>query len=430
MTTLCNQTRAWWKGPLKSPRVSPVVVVVSYFSTQKRSSSPPLSRRRTVSVMASCSMFENVGGIETAKTVAIQRAKERRNPPSKPLPYALTKLMSSDPEEQSPSKVKLGPRSNRPPVPSLPNSATTTPIHDETSEETKKAALASGLKSPPDTKTVPSLPAKTGRAALGPRPTRPPVPPPVDSATTPPHERVSKSSKPPPPSTLPKRNTSPVKAPSQAKTSPTKAYRLPTTSFSPPTDIPPRFCPSTERKASASSLPPRTVQRVPPPIPSPYSSNALELLKNRSWTLDSGGGSEPAPPTSRKLAPSLSNPSTLTRDVSPRRGVGQTLPTSFPSSAAASSTGTAPSPSKYNSAVTTAPPKAPVYEEIKDWIKGHDGEQCMANPRAVTMPISGWTVPQSMEGAVVHSRSDSSDADEYVDMKSFLEEESSGKLCM
>ena len=377
--------------------------------------------------MASCSLFESAEDIKAAKTAAIQRAKERRKPPNKPLPYALTKKMvSSDPEatplqEQGPNKVKLGPRSSRPPVPSPPTNSVTTSTHDETLE---KASLALGLKSPPEAKAGPPLPAKSGRAGLGVRPTRPPVPPPADPVTTPPHERAAKLSKPLPPSLPPKRNSSPMKGPTQARTtSPTKAYRLPTTPLSPPTHPPPQFCPkspSTERKTFASSLPPRTVQRAPPIIPSPYSSNALELLKNRSLTLENSN--EPA----RKLVPSHNIPSSLTRDVSPRRGLSQTPPTSLHNSAAVSST---PSPSKYNSGIPTAPPKAPVYEEINDWIiKGPDDEQCRTYPRAVPTTISGWTIPHGLGGAVVHPRSDSSDADEYVDMKSFLAEESCGKL--
>jgi hypothetical protein len=80
---------------------------------------------------------------------------------------------------------------------------------------------------------------------------------------------------------------------------------------------------------------------------------------------------------------------------------------------------------RFNPAVTTTTQTPPLYEEIKDWIKpvsaGH--ELCPVNPR--TGGNSGWCMP---DGAVIHPRSDSSDTDEYVDMKSFLGDRAISKL--
>lgn len=51
-----------------------------------------------------------------------------------------------------------------------------------------------------------------------------------------------------------------------------------------------------------------------------------------------------------------------------------------------------------------------MYEEIKNWIVGSD------HPDAPKFSGAGLSVP----GCSTHVRSDSSDVDEYVDMKSFL----------
>lgn len=93
-------------------------------------------RSKTISVVppTDSTATKSILDIESAKAAAVQRAKERRKPPSKPLPYALSSkraldlATASQQQEGAASKGLSSEQSRQPSIPPKPNSSPVKPI--------------------------------------------------------------------------------------------------------------------------------------------------------------------------------------------------------------------------------------------------------------------------------------------------------------